>query len=79
MKLNDEVLAVKSNILMMMMPLLNVTQAYRLVAQEQNHKEVYQKVNQTVNVAFVANRKRFLDSYSAFKMQHNSKMQKKYV
>lgn len=60
MKLNDNFSAVRGNILMMT-PMLNVTQAYRLVAQEENHKEMSQQVNQTDTLAFVADRTTILE------------------
>lgn len=63
MKLNDSFSAVRANILMMT-PLLNVTQAYRIVAQEENHKEISQQVSQNDALAFVADKRRFNDTGS---------------
>lgn len=74
MKLNDNFSTVRGNILMMT-PLLNVTQAYRLVAQEENHKEISHQANQNDNHAFVADRRRFNDNYSGAKYQQQNQTQ----
>ncbi|XP_074356427.1 uncharacterized protein LOC141696140 [Apium graveolens] len=58
MKLNDNFSVVRGNILMMT-PMLNVTQAYRLVVPEENHKEVSNQTSQNDALAFVADRRRF--------------------
>lgn len=58
--MNDNYSTARDNILMMT-SLLNVTQAYRLVAQEENHKEISHQVYQNNNHAFVADRRRFLE------------------
>lgn len=73
-KLNDNFSVVRGNILMMT-PMLNVTQAYKLVVQEQSHKEISQHVNQNDALAFVADRKRFNTQYSTTKYQQNSSQQ----
>lgn len=70
MKFNDNFSTVRGNILMMT-PLLNVTQAYRLVAQEESHKEVYQQANHNEIMAFVADKRRFFDNQSGSKFQPN--------
>lgn len=58
LKLNDKFSAVRGHI-MMMQPLPTVSQAYRLVAQEESHKDIYQFSLQAENVAFVADKKNF--------------------
>lgn len=60
MKLNEEFSAVRANILMQH-PMPNVTNAYRLFAQEERHKELSQVVTQNEYVAFYADKRRFND------------------
>ncbi|XP_074351993.1 uncharacterized protein LOC141691152 [Apium graveolens] len=76
MKLNDNFSAVRGNILMMT-PMLNVTHAYRLVAQEENHKEMSQQVTQTDTLAFVADKRRFSNNYygAKFPQQYSNQQQ----
>ncbi|XP_074347399.1 uncharacterized protein LOC141686253 [Apium graveolens] len=71
MKLNDNFSAIRGNILMMT-PMLTVTQAYRLVAQEENHKEMINQVSQSDTMAFVADRRRFQDNYYGSRFQSNT-------
>lgn len=71
MKLNDNFSAIRSNILMMT-PLLTVNQAYRLVVQEEYHKDNFQRANHNETIAFVADRKRLHDNYSGFGSGSNS-------
>ncbi|KAL8093307.1 hypothetical protein AgCh_035258 [Apium graveolens] len=61
MKLNDQFSMIRANILMMV-PLPDLTQVYRMVAQEETHKEFYQNQNETL--AFVADKRRFNDTLS---------------
>lgn len=58
LKLNDKYSAVRGHI-MMMNPLPTVSQAYRLVAQEENHKEISQISLNTESLAFAAERKNY--------------------
>ncbi|XP_074328113.1 uncharacterized protein LOC141666025 [Apium graveolens] len=58
MKLNENFTTVYGNILMMH-PLPNLSQAYRVFIQEERHKEMSQLTNQTETMAFYADRKRF--------------------
>lgn len=55
MKLNDSFAAVRAHVLMMH-PLPNVSQAFRLFAQEENHKELGQG-HQVESMAFMADRR----------------------
>lgn len=71
MKLNDNFSTVRANILMMT-PLINVTQAYRIVAQEENHKQISQQVSIEV-LAFAADKRRFTDTRS--QQSQNSRFQ----
>lgn len=66
MKLNDNFSIVRANILVMT-PLVNVTQAYRIVAQEENHREISQQVSSNEVLAFATDKRRFTDTRS-----HNS-------
>ena len=59
MKLNDHFSAVRGNILMMS-PLPNISQAYRLFTQEEIHKELSH--SNTESMAFQANRSKISDS-----------------
>lgn len=56
MKLSDQFSAVRANVLMMQ-PLPNISQAYRLFAQEERHKEMAAITNQTESLAFLADKK----------------------
>ncbi|XP_074374803.1 uncharacterized protein LOC141715227 [Apium graveolens] len=58
MKLNGQYSTVRGNILMMY-PLPNVSQAYRLFAKEERHKDVSQISTQIESLAFVANRNNY--------------------
>ncbi|XP_074328661.1 uncharacterized protein LOC141666511 isoform X2 [Apium graveolens] len=58
MKLNKNFATVRGNILMML-PLPNLSQAYRVFILEERHKEMSQLTNQTETMAFYADRKRF--------------------
>ncbi|XP_074382101.1 uncharacterized protein LOC141724010 [Apium graveolens] len=60
MKLNDQFADVRANILMMY-PMPNVSQAYRLFAQEERHKEISNLSNQTEAMAFYSDRRRIED------------------
>lgn len=55
MKLNYQFSTIRGSI-PMMSPLPSVTQAYRMVAQEENHKEISQS-NHIDNLAFVTDRR----------------------
>ncbi|XP_057518001.1 uncharacterized protein LOC130798922 [Amaranthus tricolor] len=59
MKLNDNLSSVRGNILMMS-PLPNISQAYRLFTQEETHKELSH--SNTESMAFQANRSQASDS-----------------
>lgn len=58
MKLNDQFSMVRANILMMV-PLPSLAQAYRMIAQEETHKDFYQTENQNDTLAFVADKRNF--------------------
>ncbi|XP_074323025.1 uncharacterized protein LOC141659974 [Apium graveolens] len=58
MKLNDEFTAVRANILMIQ-PLPNISQVYRLISQEERHKEISKISSQTEAMSFYADRKKF--------------------
>lgn len=62
MKLNEQYSTVRGHILMMQ-PLPNISQAYRLIVQEENHKDMSQN-SQAENMAFLADKRRFHDSAS---------------
>ncbi|XP_074346317.1 uncharacterized protein LOC141685090 [Apium graveolens] len=64
MKLNDRFSAVRANILMMT-PIPNVTQVYRIVAQEEDHKEFSQSAI-TDNLAFTADRKPYYQGQNSY-------------
>lgn len=67
MKRNDSYASIKTNLLMMQ-PLPNLSQAYRLFAQEQRHKELSQSFYATDSLAFAFNRNNntnFRPSYGA--------------
>lgn len=53
LKLNDKFSAVRGHI-MLMVPLPTVSQAYRLIAQEESHKDISQISSNIENLAFVA-------------------------
>ncbi|XP_056692751.1 uncharacterized protein [Spinacia oleracea] len=58
MKLNDQFATIRGNVLMV--PTLpKVSEAYRLFAQEERHKEVSQASNQVETLAFAAEKRRF--------------------
>lgn len=58
MKLSDQFAAVRANILMIQ-PLPNVSQVYRIFAQEERHKEISHLSNQTESMAFYSDKRRF--------------------
>lgn len=66
MKLNDQFITVRANILMMN-PMPTVSQAYRLFAQKERHKEVSQISAQTESLAFFTDRRR----YNSFQSQRS--------
>lgn len=57
-KPNDKYSGVRAHIVMMQ-PLPSVSQAYRLVAQEENHKDLSQISNLTENMSFFADKRQF--------------------
>lgn len=61
MKLSEQYSTIRGNVLMMStMP--KVTEAYRLFAQEERHKEISQMTNNTESLAFIAETKRYNDN-----------------
>ncbi|XP_074341021.1 uncharacterized protein LOC141678576 [Apium graveolens] len=75
LKLNDKYSGVRGHI-MMMNPLPTVSQAYRLVAQEENHKDLSQLSFQSESVAFVADKRNYI-SYNSqrFRPQNSQNFQ----
>lgn len=63
MKLNDSFSPIRANILMMN-PLPNITQAYRLLHQEERHKEICITPNPTESIALAATQRRFADNFN---------------
>ncbi|KAL8099196.1 hypothetical protein AgCh_031749 [Apium graveolens] len=59
----DQFSMIRVNILMMV-PLPDLTQVYRMVAHEETDKEFYQNQNQNETLAFVADKRRFNDTLS---------------
>lgn len=49
----------------------SITNAYRLFAQEERHKEISQITSQAESLAFYSDRKRFIDSKLSFKSTTN--------
>lgn len=60
MKLNDQFVVVRENILIMY-PIPNVSQDYRLFAQEERHKEISNLTTQTEVMPFFSNKRRLGD------------------
>ncbi|XP_074343463.1 uncharacterized protein LOC141682654 [Apium graveolens] len=58
MKLSEQYSQVRGNVLMME-PLPNISQTYKLFAQEESHKEICSVTNQTESMAFYADKIRF--------------------
>ncbi|KAK1376340.1 hypothetical protein POM88_032533 [Heracleum sosnowskyi] len=73
MKLNDQFSMIRANILMAS-PLPDLNQVYRIVAQEESRKEFFQSAPQHSNLAFVADKRKFVDSsqYNKFSNLQNS-------
>ncbi|XP_074322963.1 uncharacterized protein LOC141659923 [Apium graveolens] len=70
-KLNDQFVMVRANILMMV-PLPDLTQVFRMVTQEESHKDYCQLISQFDNLAFIADKRRFPDSTSSQRFQPQS-------
>lgn len=73
LKLNDKYSVVRAHI-MMMQPLPTVSQAYRLIAQEESHKEISQTGSLNDSLAFAADRRSF-DSYNSQKFFQSANSQ----
>ncbi|XP_074349827.1 uncharacterized protein LOC141689441 [Apium graveolens] len=73
LKLNDKFSAVRGHILLMV-PLPTVSQAYGLIAQEENHRDLSQSSSNNENMVFVADRRNYSQNQNQkpYGYQHSS-------
>lgn len=77
MKLSEEFAVVRGNVLMMH-PISTISQAYRVFAQEERHKEISHLTSQTEAMAFYADKMRFNNQGSgSYQKTETEKFQEK--
>lgn len=74
MKLNDQFAMVRENF-PMMVPLPDLTQVFRMIAQEESHKDYNQTSNQGDNLVFIADKRKFQSQSSQYQTPGNSQRQ----